>query len=954
MRNSVYSLSRDRAETTQLRGPTFDLSLDGGVGLREVAGAAFESRAFSYRSISRSENLKERIVPQMRRLAELTGNSQYATLLGRGGVPALDGLPELPRDFREVESTFAASSDQILALRKQGAKDLKIYEEIQVDIAAKSDRLDARAADMTRRGGPGAGVAEFFGGMAAVMADPINLALLPLGATAGATILRIAMTEAGINVMAEGFIQPSIWSYQNELGRDYGAKDVIAALLMAAGGGFLFGGAIAGVRRAAQIAGLRGKTGDLASAYRLAVEQGRMGATSELNAAARVFREAADVVDESPMPSVDAHQVALQSAEEALLSDAPVDVSPVITPLRDRLQGTLQTAFDLTDDEVEATLTVADSFAQRWARDRGMEPGDWYEQAIAGVTKGVVPESKAALFQAPDTPAFRAWFGDSVMREGDGTPRVVYHQTAAAVEPDILESGFDITKGRARLSDERVPEGFFFKPDKKDIGVGAIGNDATQVPVYLSMKRPFRVESAEELQYKVALADPVYGELGADLRELNTRARTANAEIQKMYRRGPKGMSPVPRSVEYGRLLKKEEAQVTAWIAEEQVVATRMRERITAYLKAGGHDGVIILHDAGSVGRRTETYVVLEPTQIKSANLNRGTFDPTNPSLVRQGVKGAVEFLEDGRAVIRALHNPDVSTAMHELSHVFRRSLSNEHLAVASKWAGVEPEKWTVPAEEKFARGFERYLRDGKAPTPALREVFERFREWLKGIYRTIKGTPIDVQLNKDIRRVFTEMLGGRVPEPAVKGRAEPKTLVGHILRRGGIDAKLAGKDFNIREDFQQAGAFGVLRKGGRGLDDMAQTLHEEGIIQVPSDRAPDDYLVELLGTAEGRRSVKAAEQVTDEAERMSAEYVQGQNEDFAAGRIDENAETARVHDQYEQLVEDDLSDAMVTDGAEQATGEPVYRSAREAVDELEEDNKYLRDLAACVRGGKR
>jgi hypothetical protein len=129
-------------------------------------------------------------------------------------------------------------------------------------------------------------------------------------------------------------------------------------------------------------------------------------------------------------------------------------------------------------------------------------------------------------------------------------------------------------------------------------------------------------------------------------------------------------------------------------------------------------------------------------------------------------VKGAINFLEDGRAVIHALEGKDVSTVVHEIGHVFRRELVAEDLATVEKWAGVKEGDWTTATEEKFARGFEQYLAEGKAPTPALARIFEQFKIWMLEIYKAITGSAIDVNLTDEVRAVFDRMLGQEAPTP--------------------------------------------------------------------------------------------------------------------------------------------------------------------------------------------
>jgi hypothetical protein len=124
-----------------------------------------------------------------------------------------------------------------------------------------------------------------------------------------------------------------------------------------------------------------------------------------------------------------------------------------------------------------------------------------------------------------------------------------------------------------------------------------------------------------------------------------------------------------------------------------------------------------------------------------------------------QNVKGAVSFLEDGRAVISIMQKADASTILHEMSHIFRRSLLDEEAAAANEWVGAGSNEWTTEQEELWARSFERYLRRGKAPNAYLKEVFEKMRTWLRRIYKTLKGSPIDYPLDPKVVALFDKIL---------------------------------------------------------------------------------------------------------------------------------------------------------------------------------------------------
>lgn len=64
-------------------------------------------------------------------------------------------------------------------------------------------------------------------------------------------------------------------------------------------------------------------------------------------------------------------------------------------------------------------------------------------------------------------------------------------------------------------------------------------------------------------------------------------------------------------------------------------------------------------------------------------------------------------------------------------------------------------ERWM---QERFARGFEKYLMDGSAPTKEMQGVFSRFKKWLTDIYKTAKNLG-NVELTPEIKDIFDRMI---------------------------------------------------------------------------------------------------------------------------------------------------------------------------------------------------
>lgn len=129
-----------------------------------------------------------------------------------------------------------------------------------------------------------------------------------------------------------------------------------------------------------------------------------------------------------------------------------------------------------------------------------------------------------------------------------------------------------------------------------------------------------------------------------------------------------------------------------------------------------------------------------------------------------QGKRGAMA-IHDGKSLIYALTDPNVSTPLHEIAHVYERYMLPSEKAAVLAWTGHKT--WSVETSEKFARGFEKYLAEGVAPTEKLKAVFERFKTWLTDIYNGIKQSEIDVELNTEMKRLYDSILTGKKYTPS-------------------------------------------------------------------------------------------------------------------------------------------------------------------------------------------
>lgn len=157
---------------------------------------------------------------------------------------------------------------------------------------------------------------------------------------------------------------------------------------------------------------------------------------------------------------------------------------------------------------------------------------------------------------------------------------------------------------------------------------------------------------------------------------------------------------------------------------------------------------------------------------LRAAGFTRPTdaVQAFNPNLLakyfkKDGAKvvGSTEFLENGRALIKGFEGSNWTTATHEFAHVFRGTLlKGAALEAASKWAGATLDDagryvWTRAQEEKFADAFNVWLKKGKAPTKSLVPVFEKFRQWLLGLYDRVRGKKLSPEVESAFESLFRQ-----------------------------------------------------------------------------------------------------------------------------------------------------------------------------------------------------
>jgi hypothetical protein len=183
----------------------------------------------------------------------------------------------------------------------------------------------------------------------------------------------------------------------------------------------------------------------------------------------------------------------------------------------------------------------------------------------------------------------------------------------------------------------------------------------------------------------------------------------------------------------------------------------------------------------GSVGRLREFYKRFGFKENKGKNRSF----TTRESMVRNppgqsydqtfgdGPRGQISFTQ-GRSIIDLFQERNTSTFAHEMGHQWLEELRQDAERddatdqVRADWQTVQDwfasrghplvdGKIPVDAHELWARGIERYLMEGKAPSSTLRRVFDAFKSWLLHIYQVVDN--LRSPITPEIREVMDRLL---------------------------------------------------------------------------------------------------------------------------------------------------------------------------------------------------
>lgn len=332
-------------------------------------------------------------------------------------------------------------------------------------------------------------------------------------------------------------------------------------------------------------------------------------------------------------------------------------------------------------------------------------------------------------------------------------------------------------------------------------------------------------------------------------------------------------------------------------------------------------------------------------------------------------IKGQTAFKTTGEKVISLFKAADQSTFMHEMAHIYLHDmlalaeLPNapkqllDDVATINRWAAwndtqfvkeykgtamesefkklneqmktavakgsveIEGKKMTLEQmqrlwmQERFARGFENYLKSGDAPTEATRSIFRRFKQWLTKIYRAfsqIGGAP-----SKEVKAVMDRMIAS-------------EDEIDIAMRKKGVD------------DFAESGGMDYLEGSTkdvyRRMVERAKADAEEKVLKIALKDVKEDYRQQEKELFE-REEAEYHEKLAAEPVFVIQEHIKN-NPDMSTSVICETL-GMNVEDYVKQLKE--------YGGSLDAAVEAHMKEFKEGIDNSGIDAQYFRERAEEV-----
>lgn len=375
-----------------------------------------------------------------------------------------------------------------------------------------------------------------------------------------------------------------------------------------------------------------------------------------------------------------------------------------------------------------------------------------------------------------------------------------------------------------------------------------------------------------------------------------------------------------------------------------------------------------ISYDGGRDGR---SYVIFDDKAVNIINR------------YNQGYAGSYDPAEN---VIHLFDQANASTVIHESAHMYLTTLEKlsrgshatpellQDLKTIRKWAEYSEDTLAeykdTPlekefqeyageikrtgsmesqerfAQERFARGFERYLMTGTAPTKELQGTFRRFKTWLTELYREIKN--LGKEPPQEIKDIFDHMLA---IDDEINAWAAEKRL-GEMDRA--YDFTKSEKENiklwidNIKEtvkekvmrDFMDDYKIALQDNFEKAVPDMRHDYEKQLMEENPIYRTEEIFRSDIYSSEAKKREFLRTAGFAD-----SIDFEKALEE--AGGSMKERAD-AYIEEQRKQMTDALLTPQAIKDAAEAELQSPHGKSqlALKETDAMRNKlNRYIRDI---------
>ena len=213
--------------------------------------------------------------------------------------------------------------------------------------------------------------------------------------------------------------------------------------------------------------------------------------------------------------------------------------------------------------------------------------------------------------------------------------------------------------------------------------------------------------------------------------------------------------------------------------------------------------------------------------------------DQTLANVFAQQTNGQIVINKNSPSIISLFKTANQSTFMHETGHLALQDLKelaameNAPEQIKKDWETVkkwlnykdDQEGFTVKQQEKFARGFEAYLRTGEAPAEGLKRIFRQFKKWLCAIYSDFKQLGGEPSI--EVKAVMGRMLCTQEEIDMAARRSDHR----RFRRAGGldfVDTTTAERYQKWQEEAIEEAKEKVLKKAMQDVaEDMAEIRKE-------------------------------------------------------------------------------------------------------------------------------